>query len=62
MKMRWVEKCKLHMAIRNAYKSLVGKPERKTPFGRPCVDGRIIIKLFLEKYDERVWTGFIWLR
>jgi len=28
--------------MRNAYKSLVGKPEGKRPFGRCSVDGKII--------------------
>jgi hypothetical protein len=26
------------------------------------VDGKIILKLILEKYSWRVWTGLIWLR
>jgi hypothetical protein len=26
------------------------------------VDGNIILKLILNKYGARVWTGFIWLR
>jgi hypothetical protein len=26
------------------------------------VDGKIILKLILKKYNERVLTGFIWLR
>jgi hypothetical protein len=25
------------------------------------MDGRIILKWILKKYDEKVWTGFIWL-
>jgi hypothetical protein len=27
-----------------------------------CVDGRIVLKSFLKKEDDRVWTGLIWLR
>jgi hypothetical protein len=30
--------------------------------GDPDIDGRIILKLILEKYGVRVWTGFKWLR
>jgi hypothetical protein len=26
------------------------------------VDGRIILKKILKRYDGRVWTGFVWLR
>jgi hypothetical protein len=26
------------------------------------IDGRIILKWILVKYDGRVWTGLIWLR
>jgi hypothetical protein len=33
--MRWAAHVALIRAIRNAYNILVGKPERKEPFGRP---------------------------
>jgi hypothetical protein len=26
------------------------------------VDGRITLEWILEKYDGKVWTGFMWLR
>jgi hypothetical protein len=26
------------------------------------VDGSIVLKRILKKYDEVMWTGFIWLR
>jgi hypothetical protein len=26
------------------------------------IDGRIILKLILEKHSVRLWAGFIWLR
>jgi hypothetical protein len=26
------------------------------------IDGRIILECIVEKYSEKVWTGFIWLR
>jgi hypothetical protein len=41
---------------------LVGKPEEKRSFGRPVLDGRIILEWILEKRDGNVWIGFIWLR
>jgi hypothetical protein len=28
----------------------------------PGVDGRIILKYFLKKWDGRTWAGLIWLR
>jgi hypothetical protein len=28
----------------------------------PSVDGRIILKWIFKKWDERAWTGLIWLR
>lgn len=33
----------------------------KRPFGRLCVDERIILKRVLEKYDFGVYIKFIWL-
>jgi len=28
----------------------------------PGVDGRIILKWFLKKWDGEAWTGLIWLK
>jgi hypothetical protein len=38
------------MENRNPYRELVGKPkEKKTPLGRPKIDGSVIVKLVLEE-------------
>jgi hypothetical protein len=47
---------------KNAYRILVGKPERKRALGRPrcrCVDN---IKIDLKETGSDVWMGLIWLR
>jgi len=45
---------------RGVYRVLVGKPEGN--FGDPGVDGRIILRWILRKWDVGVWTGLSWLR
>jgi hypothetical protein len=49
--------------MRNIYRILVDKPERKKPLGRPkcrCEDN---IRVNLEEIGlGRVWAGYIWLR
>jgi len=40
----------------------VESPEGKRPLGRIGVDGRIILKMVLQKLDEKAWNGLIWLR
>jgi hypothetical protein len=56
--------CSTNGEKRNAYRILVGKPEGKTPLGRPkrrLVDN---IKMDLREigWDGMVWIGYIWLR
>jgi hypothetical protein len=36
--------------MKSAYKILVGKPERKRPLGRLCIDGMIILLWLLSKF------------
>jgi hypothetical protein len=47
---------------RNAYRILVGKPERKRQLENLDVDGRIILRRILERLDGMVWTGLICFR
>ena len=47
---------------KGVYRVLVGKPERKTPLGKPGVDGRIILRWILRKWGVGAWTGSSWLR
>jgi hypothetical protein len=44
----------------DAYKILMGKPERKRPLGRPRYRWANDIKIDLERYDGMVWIGWIW--
>jgi hypothetical protein len=46
---------------RNAYRLLVGKPEGKSPLGRPRRRW-IILGWIMEKWDGVMWTGLVWLR
>jgi hypothetical protein len=47
---------------RGACRVLVGKPEGKRHLEDPGIDGRIIVKWILQKWDVGAWTGLIWLR
>jgi hypothetical protein len=43
-----------------ALKFLVENPEGMKSLGDPHVDGMIILKQILNKYNVSVWTGFHW--
>jgi hypothetical protein len=47
---------------RNAYRLLVGKPERKRPLGRPRRRWVDNIRMDLGEGDGVMWTGLVWLR
>jgi hypothetical protein len=46
---------------RGLYKVLVGKPEGKSHWGNPGIDGRIILRWIFRKWDVGVWTESSWL-
>jgi hypothetical protein len=47
---------------RDAYRVLVGKPEGFYHLEEPGIDGTILLKWIVEKWDGRAWTGLILLR
>ena len=50
------------MERRGVYRVLVGKPEGKTPPGRPRHRWEDNIKMDLQEVGRGVWTGSSWLR
>jgi hypothetical protein len=50
-RMRWVGHVTSMGKRRGPYRGLLGKLEGKSPLGNPGVDGRIILKLILKKWD-----------
>jgi hypothetical protein len=47
---------------RKVYKVLVGKPEEKTPLGRPRCRREDGVRMDLREIGLGVWIGFDWLR
>jgi len=47
---------------RGVYRGLVYKPERKVNLEDLGVDGKIILRWILRKWNNWAWTGSIWLR
>jgi hypothetical protein len=48
---------------RGAYMGLVGRPEgERDHLQDQAVDGRIILKWIVKKWNDEAWTGLIWLR
>jgi hypothetical protein len=44
---------------RSACSFLVGKPEGKRPLRTAGIDGRLILKCIVNKYDGLKWAGLI---
>jgi hypothetical protein len=61
-RVRWVVYVTCMGQIRNAYKILVSKPERKRPLRRPKHRWKLILECITGKYGGNLWTGFMWLR
>jgi hypothetical protein len=59
--MRWAEHVARVGERRGAHRILVGKPEGKSPLGRPLPRWEDYIKMVLLEYF-RAWTGLIWLK
>ena len=47
---------------RNAYRVWWVNLKKRDNLQHPGADGSIILKLGMNTYYRRVWTGFIWLR
>jgi hypothetical protein len=60
--MRWTGNVACMGFMRNSDKIFVGKPEGRNNSKDLDVEGKIILKSFLEKWAENLLTGFIWLR
>jgi hypothetical protein len=46
---------------RGVYRVLVWNPKERDHLGDPGVDGRIILRWILRKWDVGAWTGSSWL-
>jgi hypothetical protein len=54
--------CGTYGEMRGAYRALVGKPEGRTPLGRPRHRWEDNIKMDLREVGWGAWAGSIWLR
>jgi hypothetical protein len=55
--MRWVCHVEHIGKIRNSYNILVGKPQGRDHLEDLAIEDRIVLKLTLEKYGMKRWTG-----
>ena len=54
--------CSTYGKRRGVYRVLMWKSEGKNHLGNPGIDGRIILRWIVRKWDVGVWTGSSWLR
>jgi hypothetical protein len=62
VRMKWIDHVANMGDMRNAYKILVGKPERKNHSGDLGEEGKIILEWILWKQGGSLCTVLIWLR
>jgi hypothetical protein len=55
-------RCVTHGRGEKSYKVLVGKPEGRSPFGRPRRRWKDEIRMDHRENGWEVWSGFNWLR
>jgi hypothetical protein len=60
-RMRWAGHVESMRGGRNVCRVLVGKPERKTPLGRPRRRWEDGLKVDLREIGWGVWSEFTWL-
>jgi len=60
--MRWVGHVSRVGERRGVYRVLVGNLKERDRLGDPGIDGRIILRCILRKWDLGVWSGSSWLR
>ena len=61
-RMRW-ERLVARMGERRGYTGFWwGKLRERYQLGDPGVDGKIILRWIIRKWDRGIWAGFIWLR
>jgi hypothetical protein len=48
--------------MRNSYKALIGKPERRRHKGDAGIEVMMVLKLVLKKLDLMTWIAYIWGR
>ena len=61
-RMRWPDHVAHMEEGRGVQKVLVRKPEGKSHWGNQDIDGRIILRWILRKWEGVVGTGWSWLR
>jgi hypothetical protein len=61
-RMRWAGHVARMGEERGVHRVLVGKPEGKSHWGDPDIDGRIILRWMVRKLEGVVGTGWSWLR
>ena len=61
-RMRWAGHVARMEEGRGVHKVLVGKPKGKRPLGDQDVDGSIILRWILRKWEGVVGTRWSWLR